>query len=199
MIIASLVSSLYIGVKSNWTAFVPVLVTTFLIPLFILGIGSIVSIKFDEVVVLGFALIVFVNTLITCLTVNLINSTWLRRVGYSKQEFKFIINTNFKNNIFLYGQILIACLLLTFMLIIFAPRGLNSLIIFMIIGSCVIPTVSILVVSYLLYHFLHIRNKLLVYFASRNVNKQVIDYDEIDEQEIEGINKFTKTRSIPKN
>lgn len=199
VIIASLVSSLYIGMKSNWTAFVPVLVTTFLIPLFILGIGSIVSIKFDEVVVLGFALIVFVNTLITCLTANLINSTWLRRVGYGKQEFKFIINTNFKNNIFLYGQILIACLLLTFMLIIFAPRGLNSLIIFMIIGSCVIPTVSILVVSYLLYHFLHIRNKLLVYFASRNVNKQVIDYDEIDEQEIEGINKFTKTRSIPKN
>jgi hypothetical protein len=85
------------------------------------------------------------------------------------------------------------------MLLIFAPKGLNSLIYFMIIGSCVAPTASVLVVSYLLYHFFHIRNKLLIYSDSKNINKRVVDYDEIDEQEIEGINKFTKTRLIPKN
>jgi hypothetical protein len=39
----------------------------------------------------------------------------------------------------------------------------------------------------------------LIYSDSKNINKRVVDYDEIDEQEIEGINKFTKTRLIPKN
>lgn len=199
LVIASLISSLYICIKSNWISFVPVLITTFLVPLLVLGLGTIINIKFDEIVVLGFALIVIVNTLITCITANLINSTWLRNDAYSKSDFKFIINTNFKNNLFFYGQALMACLLLTIILIIFAPKGLNSLIYFMLIGSCVAPTVSVFVVSYLLYHFFHIRNKLLIYSNSKNTNKQVIDYDEIDEQEIEGINKFTKIKLIPKN
>ncbi len=44
----------------------------------------------------------------------------------------------------------------------------------------------------MLYQFAKLRNIVLNKKAIRNQNKVVINYDDIDEQGIEGINKFTK-------
>ncbi|MCQ3907384.1 MAG: Vir family protein [Mycoplasmoidaceae bacterium] len=48
------------------------------------------------------------------------------------------------------------------------------------------------VAGFLLYQFTKVRNFTLRKIAERNKNKIVTNYDEIDEQELEGINKFTK-------
>ena len=72
------------------------------------------------------------------------------------------------------------------------------LILLIFIGALVTLVVTPFSVAYIEYYFLCIRNNLLGYRAERNKGKVVINLDDIDEQSIEGINKFTKHKAIPK-
>ena len=198
MIVASSAVTIYQGIRSNWTGFVPMIVGTIITGLLILGISSIGAITFDETAVLGLALVVVINSLISSNSISTINEAWARKESYSKEEFKFIVNTAYKNNMFFLIVIAIAYVLFITMFGITAPTGLGPVIGIMIIGLLV----SILATPYLssitLYYFLLIRNKALDARASRGKDKVVVNYDDVDEQEIDGINKFRKVRATSK-
>ncbi|MCQ3914269.1 MAG: hypothetical protein MJ201_00270 [Mycoplasmoidaceae bacterium] len=65
----------------------------------------------------------------------------------------------------------------------------------MIIGGIVTVSIAPFTLSFLDYQFMKVRNAVLNRIVERNKNKVVINYDDIDEQGIEGINQFT--RQIP--
>jgi len=198
MVVAAVCASVFTGIRSNWTTFVPMLAGSILVPLLILGLASICQVKFDQNVVLGFALAVVVNTLVSNTILASVNEAWFRKESYNVDEIKFIVTTATKNCLNYLIWIAAAYALFIVFFGICQPSGLMSIVFIMIIGLICTILVTPVTVSYLLYHFLVIRSKLLTKRAARLANKVVVNMDEIDEQSIEGINKFTKSRAYAK-
>jgi len=198
MVVAAVCASVFTGIRSNWTTFVPMLAGSILVPLLILGIASIAQVKFDQNVVLGFALVVVVNTLMSNTILASVNEAWFRKESYNPEEIKFIVTTAAKNCLNYILWIALGYALIITFFGICQPHGLMSIVIIMIIGLICSVVATPIVVCYILYYFLIIRSKLLTKRAARLANKVVVNMDEIDEQSIEGINKFTKSRAYAK-
>ena len=190
--IGASITCVYGLIRYNWIAFVPMIASVFAMPLLMLGIAAASQIKFDQFVVMGFVLVVIVNALYSCGIIGAINESWSRKDAYGKIEFKFIVNTALKNCwtyiwTFALGY---GLFILSFGLT--APKGLLLLIALFIIGWGITTIFVPFIAAFLLYQFTKVRNFALTKMAERSKNKVVINYDEIDEQGIEGLNKFTK-------
>lgn len=200
VLVATLCCSVYGIIRYNWIAFVPMLAGVFGMPLIILGLAAAFQIKFDQFVVIGFVFVVVINTIFTANIVGNINESWSRKDAYNKQEFKYIVNVALTNSwIFI---LLFACAYAAFILIfgLTAPAGasLISIIGLMIIAFVVTLLFVPATCAFLLYQFMKVRNVVLNKIVAKNKNKVVVNYDDIDEQGIEGINKFTRHIPIAK-
>lgn len=197
---AAAASCVYGAIRYNWISFVPMLAGVFGLPLITLGISAMSQIKFDQFVVLAFVLIVVVNT-IYC--TNLLGNTaesWSRKDAYNKDEFKYIVNVALSNNWTYIWTTATAYLTFIVLLGLTGPTGttLVSIIGLLIIGSIITLVLAPFTLSFLLYQFMKVRNFTLEKLVIKNKNKVVINYDDIDEQGIEGINKFTKKIPVAK-
>lgn len=197
IVVATLCCAVYSIIRYNWIAFVPMFAGAFAMPLIFLGLSAMFQIKFDEYVILGFALVVVFNTIVSADIIGSINEAWSRRDAYNKVEFKYIVNTALKNNWTFIWTIAVSYLLFLVIFAITSPTSTNygSMIGILIIGGILTQLIVPFTLSFLLYQFMKIRNVVLNKIVERNKNKVVINYDDIDEQGIEGINKFT--RHIP--
>lgn len=192
VLVATLCCSVYGAIRYNWIAFVPMLAGSFGLPLLILALASICQVKFDNFVVLGFVLVTVVNTIFSATMIGSINEAWSRKEAYNKQEFKYIVNIVLTNN---WRYIWVTALGYFLFIILFAltsPAGTASIIGLMIIGFVVTMLIAPFTLGFLLYQFMKVRNVALNKLVTRNKNKIVKNYDDIDEQGIEGINQFTK-------
>lgn len=192
VLVSTLCCSVYGAIRYNWIAFVPMLAGSFGLPLLILGLASICQVKFDNFVVLGFVLVTVVNTIFSATMIGSINEAWSRKEAYNKQEFKYIVNIVLTNN---WRYIWVTALGYFLFIILFAltsPAGTASIIGLMIIGFVVTMLIAPFTLGFLLYQFMKVRNVALNKLVARNKNKIVKNYDDIDEQGIEGINQFTK-------
>lgn len=192
ILVATLCSSIYGAIRFNWIAFVPMLAGSFGLPLLILGLAAICQVKFDQFVVIGFVFVVVVNTIFTSTMVGNINSAWSRKDAYNKQEFKYIVNVALANNWTYIWTSGLAYLIFIVVFALTAPIGVASIIALLIIGGVVTIAIAPFTLSFLDYQFMKVRNAALSRIVERNKNKIVVNYDDIDEQGIEGINQFTK-------
>lgn len=195
ILVATLCCSLYGAIRYNWIAFVPMLAGSFGLPLLILGLAAICQVKFDQFVVIGFVFIVVVNTIFTSMMIGNINGAWSRKDAYNKQEFKYIVNVALTNNWTYIWTSGLAYLIFIVVFAITGPIGISSIVALLIIGGIVTVSIAPFTLSFLDYQFMKVRNAVLNRIVERNKNKVVINYDDIDEQGIEGINQFT--RQIP--
>ncbi len=198
IVVSTAVCSVYAIIRFNWIAFIPMLLGSFGIPMIALGIASVSQVKFDQFVVMGFVLTIVINTIFCAGILGAINESWSRKDAYTKLEFRYIINVALTNSwtyiwtiAAAYGTFIL-CFGLT------APIGLMSLIGILIIGGGTTLLIAPIVLSFLLYQFAKLRNVILGKIVERNSKKVVINYDDIDEQGIEGINKFTKHIPVAK-
>ncbi len=198
IVVASALTSIYGGIRTNFVSFVPLLVGSVIMPVMMLALASFTLIKFDQIIVLGLILTSIVNCAMTLNIMSSIQDSWSRNEAFTREEFRFITSTALKNcwqYIWVYA---IGYALFIICFGIFAPYGCEYIVILLFIGGLVTLFVLPFTISYLQYYFLCIRNNLLGYRAERNKGKVVINLDDIDEQSIEGINKFTKHKAIPK-
>ncbi|XQP54913.1 MAG: hypothetical protein ACOQNV_02135 [Mycoplasmoidaceae bacterium] len=194
IIIATLVSALYAGLRHNWIAIVPMIAGSFGMPLLILGLSSIFQVKFDQFVVLGFAFVSIVNTIFAMNIVGSTNEAWSRKEPFTNDEFKYIVNVSLTNNWTYIWSNAIAYGLFILIYGLSAPIGPStaSTIGLLIVAFVVTMAVTPFVVSFLLYQFMRVRNLALTRRYQKSKSKVIINYDDVDEQGIEGINKFTK-------
>lgn len=194
IIIATLVSALYAGLRHNWIAIVPMIAGSFGMPLLILGLSAICQVKFDQFVVLGFALVSIVNTIFAMNIVGSTNEAWSRKEAFTNNEFKYIINVSLTNNWTYIWSNAMAYGLFILLYGLSAPIGPStvSTVGLLIVAFVVTMVITPFVVSFLLYQFMKIRNFALSRHYEKSKSKVIINYDDIDEQGIEGINKFTK-------
>lgn len=190
------IAAVYSGIRCNWTTFVPMILGTFCIPLLTLGISAMAQIKFDQIVVLGFVLVVVVNSILSTNIVWAVNESWDRKYGYTKEEYKYIVNAALKNS---WTHIWLSAAAMGLFLIAFgvtAPFGINSTIYLMLIGFLASVIVTPFSICLILYYFLNIRTRAVSKYYLKKSNKVRVNLDEIDEQELEGINKHTKHRVV---
>ena len=190
--IGASVSCIYGLIRYNWISFVPMIATAFAMPLLILGIAAATQVKFDEFVIMGFVLVVIVNALYSATIVEAVNESWSRKDAYSKAEFKFIMNTVLTNCWTYIWKFALGYGLFILAFGLTAPKGLILLIALFIIGWGVTTIFVPFIATFLLYQFAKVRNYALIKKAERSKNKVIVNYDEIDEQGIEGLNQFTK-------
>ena len=184
--------SVYGAIRFNWIALVPLLAGIFAIPMIILGLSAVAQVKFDQFVVIAFVFVVVVNTIFCLGLVGNINEAWSRKDAYNSTEFKYIVNIALTNSWTYIWNIALAYILFVVAFGLTAPEGLLSAIILLAIAILITILLAPITIAFLLYRFMLIRNKALTRLVAKNANKVVINYDEIDEQGIEGINKFTK-------
>lgn len=191
-------SCIYGAIRFNWIAFIPLLVGIFAMPLIILGLSSVAQVKFDQFVVIAFVFVVVINTIFCLDIVGRINESWSRKDPYNSVEFKFIVNIALTNSWTYIWNVALAYGLLVAAFGVASPVGLWSAIVLLMIGLLITIALAPITIAFLLYRFMLIRNKALSRLVQRNAGKVVINYDEIDEQGIEGINKFTKKIPVAK-
>lgn len=198
ILVGSAVAAVYAGIRCNWTAFVPMLVGSMGLPLITLGIAAAAQVMFDETVVLAYLMTTVLNQIVCINVISSINAAWSRHEGYSKSEFRFIVNTAFKNSGFWLILVAAAYSLFIVMFGLASPAGCANCTYVLLIGLLNLFIISPFVMSWILYQFLVIRNKLLIRRNKKHASKVVVNYDEIDEQSIEGLNKFSRQIPIPK-
>jgi len=202
IIVSASIISVYSIVRFNVASFAPALFGSFIIPLLMLAVFAIVQIKFDQTVVLGFVLATLINALILMNTLATIQDAWSRRDAYNREELRYIINTAFKSNWTFIWSLGLGLLILVICFAITGPNvplniSMVSITGVMLFGPAIALFVTPFSVAYLEYFFLGFRNNILAKRAKRLSAKVVVNYDEIDEQTIEGVNKFTKVKQVP--
>lgn len=186
-------SAIYGAFRYNWISLIPMLASAWGIPLITLGISALSQIKFDEFIIMAYVLIVVVNALLTTHIAETINESWNRKDAYANNEFKFIVNTVLTNDWTYIWATGLAYLLFVLSFVLTAPTELLFATYLMLIGCAVTMVCAPFVVSFLVCQFMKLRNIRLYNISLKHKNKVVVNLDSIDEQEIEGINKFTKT------
>lgn len=192
VIVATICCAIYSGFRYNWLSLVPMFVGACAMPLITLGIASACQIKFDQFVVMGYVLTIVVNTIYCATMAQTISESWSRKDGYTKPEFKFIVNTALANNWQFIWTTALANALFIVAFAVTAPLGLNSLIYLLVIACVVSMVLAPFVMAFLIYQFMKVRNAVLFRRLDKLTHKVEKNWDDIDEQSIEGINKFAK-------
>ena len=194
IVVATLASALYAGLRHNWIAIVPMIAGSFGMPLLILGLSSICQVKFDQFVVIAFALVALVNTIFAMNVVGSTNEAWNRREAFTNEEFRYIVNVSLTNNWTYIWNMAAGYALFILLYGLTAPSSPStaSSIGLLIVAFVVTVVIMPFVTSFLLYQFMKVRNFALSKRYEKSKSKVIVNYDDIDEQGIEGINKFTK-------
>ncbi|XQP55808.1 MAG: hypothetical protein ACOQNY_00200 [Mycoplasmoidaceae bacterium] len=192
VIVATICCAIYSGFRYNWLSLVPMFAGACAMPLITLGIASACQIKFDQFVVMGYVLTIVVNTIYCATMAQTISESWSRKDGYTKPEFKFIVNTALANNWQFIWTTALANALFIVAFAVTAPLGLNSLIYLLVIACVVSMVLAPFVMAFLIYQFMKVRNAVLFRRLDKLTHKVEKNWDDIDEQSIEGINKFAK-------
>lgn len=193
LLILSAFLTIYSCLRLNWISIIVVFVSTTIIPLSIVCLAALFFINIDVVFVYAMILVYAINMCYVFVILGNLNNKWSRHKIYTPEHLKFIINSEIKSSfqywVLVNGMLVIISLL--FML--FLSTSMIYLGLGLFIGLLVITLIEWWFTPNLIYGMLYLRslyvNKVL---NNESDDKLVNKYDQIDEQLIEGINKFTK-------
>ena len=198
MISVSLIA-LYGLIRLNWTTFVPLLVTLILnslIPFMLIVITQIPVNSINPEFIIAIALSYQFSAMLTIIFAHNFNNSWIRNHLLSKKLLKNVLNKEILNSLpylLLTSGITIGSILVSLVL------SSNSLLWVYLISLIFVLCSMVMIFSvlpWLLYVFINLRyryiggsqRKLDNTFEKRN-------YDEVDEQEIKDINRFTRAKA----
>lgn len=194
--------SLYALIRLNWTSFIPFLVTLIassLISFMLLVVcqiplNSVKTIESDYVVAIAFAYTINVSmAIILC---GNLNNSWVKTHVLNKKGLKDILNLELKNNSSFMIQI-ISVVIGSLALSLFLSSTSLILIYLVSIIFIVVGIISIYsVLPWMLYYFIWLR----YLYISNNQRRldgsfEKTNYDDVDEQEINDINKFKRVKA----
>jgi len=182
---------IYSCIRLNWTSAIPVFVSTVFAPVLVISLIPILQIPVSTQTIGIYSLFLLFNALFTTTFVSNINNRWVRYKYNSFKDLRVIINNEIKSNIVHYfSYVTFISIGMIGINMLFSSVTLIFPFVCLIIGLIISLVVNITVVKSLLILFITLRYKYKIrvmqadFFFKKN-------YDDIDEQTIEGINKST--------
>jgi len=182
---------IYCCIRINWTSAVPVFVSTMFSPILLISLVPIFQIPASTQTIAIYSLFLLFNNLFTFIFVSNINNRWVRYKYNSFKDLREIINNEIKSNIVHYfSYVTFIAIGMVGINMLFSSTTLLFPFLCLLIGLIISLVVNLTVVKSLLILFITLRYKYKIrvmqadFFFKKN-------YDDIDEQTIEGINKST--------
>lgn len=191
--------SLYGLIRLNWTSFIPLLVTmivSFWLPFMIVAIAHIPlsDITSEYIVIMSLSFII--NTSVAIIMTGSLNNSWVKTHLLDKKNLRSVLNLELDNSLIYVVEIIsIAVGAMLLSLIISSTTLIWAY--FIAIVYITIGTLSIYtILPWLMYHFIWWRY-LYIGGTQRRLDGSIVrmNYDDVDEQEINEINKFKKVKA----
>lgn len=193
LLIASGFISIYAFVRLGWTSIIGVFFGIVAGPLLTISLLSICQIYFDTYIVYAAILIYIVNALLVFNIAANVNNMWLKQNVFDYKSIKKAINTQLENHFTYYfivlgigiGMIIASIILGSTTLIPFAYITLIGFLVSLVVAKVIAPMFCAF--------FLAIKHKYLKNLTARSLTQK--NYDTIDEELIDGVNKVKKQRT----
>jgi preprotein translocase subunit SecF len=194
LLITSGLISAYTFVRLNWVSVIPVFLGTLVTPLLAVGIIAICQIYFDLYIIMAIVVLYAINAILVINLTGTLNNQWLRKQIYHKQDLKKIINAEIKNSLSFYLKFYIITVVSVGIFMLFNSTDLIWLFLIIIIGTVGSIAVLYSVVPFFLYLFIRLRYHYLL--RTSNIENPLLrkNYDPVDEQLLDDINKFKRKR-----
>jgi hypothetical protein len=189
ILILSAFVTLYSLIRINWIVAVPVFLSVWIQTLSLLSFSLIFQIQLNTESIQFIPLYIVFNTLITVIFVGNLTNKWIKNKNLDYSQLKDAFNAEIKSSIinyfiYVFGLLFIICLIFSlfsstsFMIpfIFFFFQSIFSLFILLTVTKSILPIFAIL------------RYKFLIRVSQNNIFSKN-NFDKIDEQNIEGINK----------
>jgi len=182
---------IYCCIRINWTSAVPVFVSIAFSPILLISLIPIFQIPVSTQTIAIYSLFLLFNGMFTFAFVSNINNRWVRYKYNTFKDLREIINNEIKSNIVHYfSYVTYISIGMVAINVFFSSTTLSFPFLCLVIGLVSSLIVNLTVVKSLLILFITLRYKYKIrvmqadFFFKKN-------YDDIDEQTIEGINKST--------
>jgi hypothetical protein len=182
--------SAYALIRLNWTSVIPAFVSIVVTPLLMYGLVAIYHFPISNSINVLFPFFMSMNALITFAFIGNINNKWIKQKYHSISELRQIINEEIKTNAVRYFIYICGAIIgLIGILLLVSSTSLLGSLIFLFYGLLVSLLVLLTVTKTILFLFMRLRYKYKIKVSQNNIffNK---NYDNIDEQNIDNINKF---------
>lgn len=193
LLIASGFISIYAFVRLGWTSIIGVFLGLVAGPLLTVSLVSICQIYFDTYVVYAAILIYIVNALLVFNIAANVNNMWLKQNVLDYKSIKKAINTQLENHFNYYRIVLGLGFDMAIVSMIFGSTSLISFAYISLIGLLVSLVVAKVIAPMFCAFFLAIKHKYLKNLTTRSLTQK--NYDTIDEELIDGVNKVKKQRT----
>jgi hypothetical protein len=194
ILIATLVSggmlSAYALIRLNWTSVVPVFISIVVTPLLMYGLIAIFHFSISNNMNILFPFFMSINAILTFAFIGNINNRWIKQKYHSVSELRQIINSEIKTNAIRYFVYVCGIIVgLIFILLITSSVSLLGSLVFVLFGLLISLFILLTITKTILFLFMILRYKYKVKVTQNNIffNK---NYDDVDEQNIDNINKF---------
>ncbi len=193
LLIASGFISIYTFIRLGWTSIIGVFIGLVAGPLLTITFISICQIYFDTYIVYAAILVFIVNALLVFNIAANVNNMWLKQNVFDYKSIKKAINDQLANHFKYYLIIVPTGIGMIFAAILFGSTSLISFTYVCLIGFLISVFVAKFIAPIFSAFFLTIKHKYLKNLTARALVQK--NYDTIDEELIDGVNKVKKTRT----
>lgn len=192
MFIAAGLICAYGLIRLGWTNLIGLFVGLVVGPLLTISFIAMCQIYFDTYIVQASILVFAINALFVFNMLANVNNTWVKNVPMDYASIKKAINSQIDNCWNYYIILVPTILLMLCIFMIVAPSGLISIGYICIIGLFVSVFTSITFGPFISAFFMFIKHKYLQNVSARTLLAK--NFDDIDEEQINGINEIKKER-----
>lgn len=198
MIVSTAALSIYSIIRQNWSSFVPTIISlifSFCILSPLLYMSGKDGEFFNETIIIVSTLYI-INATFIFTFIDFINNKWVKTQNFDIKKLKYIISHELFSNIWHYFIYIIIIVFGIFGLeLLFNTKSLLIPLIYPIIDVICISFILLVITKYLLLLFIRLKIKYAVRVSQNDFffNK---NFDKVDEQNIEGINKHKKKKIV---
>lgn len=183
---------LYAFIRLGWTSIIGIFIGTVLPLLLALSFVTIFQIYFDTYIVYAAIFAFAINAILVFNVQANINNTWFKEKGTDWVSIKKIVNCQINNSLQYFVVIGSISLISIFASILCSSVTLTSFNYLILIAFAISIFSSMFFAPYITSFFVWIKNKYLVNITSKTLLNK--NYDIIDEEVIDGINKVNKEK-----
>ncbi len=183
---------LYAFIRLGWTSVIGIFIATILPLLLTLSLVTIFQIYFDTYIVYAAIFAFAINALLVFNVQANINNTWFKEKGTDWDSIKKIVNGQINSSLQYFAIIATMVILSIFVSILCSSITLTSFNYLILIAFIISIFSSMFFSPYITSFFMWIKNKYLLNITSKALLNK--NYDIIDEEVIDGINKVNKQK-----
>lgn len=190
LLIVSGLITLYSFLRHGWVSAIPMFIGLVFGPLLTLSVITIFQLYFDTNIIYSAIIVYLICALFTFNNISNINNTWFKQKATDLKSIKKMMNEQLYNSRTSQIYLFIFTFLISLCLIVFGSTTLVSFGYVMMIGTVIGALISRFIAPVLMAYFLLIKNK---YLKNLTVKALLVkNYDTLDEELIDGVNKINK-------